>query len=79
MGGDHPHGEPPYKGIWSPAGGWYPDPKHWRRNTLITVAGMVLVLIPIWNTSTRLEKRYGEPTRWIPSMLWNKNILPVKE
>ena len=20
-------------GVWSPAGGWWADPKHWRRNT----------------------------------------------
>lgn len=22
-------------GVWSPAGGWYADPKHWRRNTAL--------------------------------------------
>lgn len=23
--------------IWSPAGGFYADPRHWRRNTLIAI------------------------------------------
>ena len=22
-------------GVWSPAGGWWADPKHWRRNTAL--------------------------------------------
>lgn len=29
---------PPLAEIWSPAGGFYADPRLWKRNTVITVA-----------------------------------------
>lgn len=34
--------------IWSPAGGFFPDPKHWRRNTLIAVMYVNIYPAPIW-------------------------------
>lgn len=64
-GGDYP------KGVWSPAGGWYADPKHWRRGTALVVAGMAVVAFKIFSTSARLETRHAAPARPIPSRRWS--------
>lgn len=58
MGGGHGgHGH--YPGyptdVWSPSGGWYADPKYWRRNTLVAIAAITAICIPIAITSARLE------------------------
>jgi hypothetical protein len=33
--------------IWSPAGGFFADPKHWRRNTVVAVMCVILYTRPI--------------------------------
>ena len=63
-GGDYP------KGVWSPAGGWYADPRHWRRNTLVTVAGMAALATYVFRTSAAAETRHAAPARSIPSARW---------
>lgn len=58
------------KGIWSPAGGFYADPKKWKRNTVLAVAAMVAICLPVFFKSVELEQRHRMPNRWIPSMMW---------
>ncbi len=62
------------QGVWSPAGGWYADPKHWRRNTAFAILGTVVVGTFIFRHSVKLEQRHAAPARWIPSQMWSKNI-----
>jgi hypothetical protein len=64
-GGDYP------KGVWSPAGGWYADPRHWRRGTALVVAGMAVAAFKVFSTSARLETRHAAPARPIPSRRWS--------
>ncbi|KJE96114.1 hypothetical protein CAOG_006483 [Capsaspora owczarzaki ATCC 30864] len=41
--------------VWSPTGGWWPEPKMWKRNTLLAGAFIVAACIPVYNLSKRLE------------------------
>lgn len=57
-GGEHAHGEAhgDFRAkVWSMSGGPYCRPKHWKRNTAIAMAGIVLVCIPIAMKSAELE------------------------
>lgn len=45
MGGGHKFYYP--KWVWTPSGGWWPNPVHWKRNTVlyaIAVAGISFYL-----------------------------------
>lgn len=70
MGGGGDHGLYP-KGVWAPSGGWWADPKYWRRNTFLAFAGVIAVSIPIFMKSVELEKRPIPPVRHIPSQYWS--------
>ena len=59
--------------------GWYADPKHWRRNTAVAVAGMFLVGAWAFRYSARNEQHHNYPTRPIWSQLWCKNFPPPPE
>ena len=56
MGGDHGHGFDT-KMVWTPSGGWYPDPKGWRRNTALVVGAIAVASYFIASTSAKLEVR----------------------
>lgn len=56
-GGEAPHGDFRAK-VWTMSGGPYCRPKHWKRNTAIAMAGIVLVCIPIAMKSAELEVDY---------------------
>ncbi|WZN60126.1 hypothetical protein HKI87_02g16540 [Chloropicon roscoffensis] len=58
------------KDVWTPSGGWYADPRGWRKNTAFAFGAVALVCIPLWMKSVSMEKRHRQPTHWIPSMLW---------
>ena len=62
--GDYP------PGVWSPAGGWYADPRRWRRGTLLVAGAMAAAGLVIFKTSARLETRHAAPARDIPSRRW---------
>ncbi|KAI7876074.1 hypothetical protein K492DRAFT_172871 [Lichtheimia hyalospora FSU 10163] len=65
----------PYpKEVWSPAGGWWGQPKAWKSNTLIAGFGLAVTLAAVWKVSADKEQRYQQPTRWIPSMMWAKQF-----
>ena len=63
MSGGHRFPYPKY--VWSPAGGWWANPVHWKRNTAIYVAfmglacyGLVSVAEPRKVTIYRLQTKY---------------------
>lgn len=49
MGGGR-HFEYP-KWVWSPAGGWWPKPHHWQRNTVIYAIFVATASIGIYSIS----------------------------
>ncbi|CAI5965627.1 unnamed protein product [Closterium sp. NIES-64] len=63
-----------YPNVWALTGGWYCDPKYWRRNTAFALAGIFVVCVPIALTSARLEQRPIAPSRAIPSQMWCSNF-----
>ncbi|KAI8108171.1 hypothetical protein M9434_006201 [Picochlorum sp. BPE23] len=67
------------KEIWSPAGGFFPDPKHWRRNTLIAVIGLAAVGSLVFAKSTSLEVRHATPAGPIPSQRWAPQSFPKQQ
>ncbi|KAH6912984.1 hypothetical protein BKA70DRAFT_1265712 [Coprinopsis sp. MPI-PUGE-AT-0042] len=63
----------PYpKQVWSPAGGWWVQPKNWASNTAIAFGGIFLATYAVWSVSAAKERRVTQPDRWIPSMMWAK-------
>ena len=57
MGGDgHGHGFDT-RSVWSPAGGWYPDPRGWRRNTALAMGAIAAASYLIASASAKLEVR----------------------
>ncbi|KXZ51689.1 hypothetical protein GPECTOR_11g14 [Gonium pectorale] len=59
--------------IWYPHGGFYCDPKAWRRNTLLTLGALGGVMYLAFQSSVAKEVRHMPPKGWIPSLLWNPN------
>jgi hypothetical protein len=43
--------------VWSPAGGWWPEPAQWRANTALALAGAVGLSSVIVFYSSKLEVR----------------------
>ena len=64
-------GADPTRHIWSPAGGWYSDPRHWRRNTALAFLGLAGAAFYIGRLSARKETRHAAPVRPIPSRRWS--------
>eukprot|EP00890_Picochlorum_soloecismus_P000160 jgi/Picsp_1/1144/NSC_04625-R1_protein len=64
------------KEIWSPAGGFFADPKHWRRNTAVAIAGLAVIASFIFSKSVSLEQRHAVPNRSIPSQRWAPQSFP---
>ncbi|KAJ2724556.1 hypothetical protein GGI07_001903 [Coemansia sp. Benny D115] len=65
----------PYpKHVWSPAGGWWAQPKTWKRNTAIVGVGALCFLGFVFKKSAELEQRTLYPRVWIPSMMWSKQF-----
>ncbi|PNW70571.1 hypothetical protein CHLRE_17g725400v5 [Chlamydomonas reinhardtii] len=60
--------------IWYPHGGFYCDPKGWRKNTLLTLGGIGVLLYMTFSYSTANEVRHMPPKGWIPSIMWNSNV-----
>lgn len=47
-------GKFPYpKEVWSPAGGWWPYPAAWRRNTVAAFGLLFALSVPIFIVSER--------------------------
>lgn len=50
------------KYVWSPTGGWWNEPRHWRRNTALALIFTVGVFIPISTYyGSQIERRRRPP------------------
>ncbi|XP_032230070.1 uncharacterized protein LOC116613693 [Nematostella vectensis] len=65
MGGGKKFAYPKF--VWSPSGGWWCNPKNWRRNTLIAFGVYAAICIPVAYIALQLERRPVPPYRHIPS------------
>ena len=45
------------KYVWSPSGGWWCNPRYWRRNTAVAFFAIFSLSIPVFYISSRLEVR----------------------
>lgn len=70
-------GPPPPRGggfdtsqVWTSYGGWFADPKHWRRNTAVGFGIVFVASAYVFNVSRKLEKRPIYPHHRIPSQSW---------
>mmetsp|Transcript_6676 Transcript_6676/g.11922 ORF Transcript_6676/g.11922 Transcript_6676/m.11922 type:complete len:92 (-) Transcript_6676:866-1141(-) len=36
------------KEVWTPSGGWWPNPRHWRRNSMIGLVVIGIICIPLY-------------------------------
>ncbi|KIY69056.1 hypothetical protein CYLTODRAFT_409919 [Cylindrobasidium torrendii FP15055 ss-10] len=50
-GGRYPY--PKY--VWSPAGGWWGQPKNWKVNTLVVSVGIGAISLALFDYSTKRE------------------------
>ncbi|RQM07860.1 hypothetical protein DH86_00000735 [Scytalidium sp. 3C] len=79
MGGG---GKIPYpKHVWSPAGGWYAQPRNWKANTAVFGALIVGITALVWNVSAEREFRHKMPEegRFFPSRYWSKQIIEYEK
>ncbi len=58
-------------GVWTPYGGWFPDPKQWRRHTLGGFVALGALSFATWNFSRAREQRPIYPAHPIPSQRWS--------
>jgi hypothetical protein len=58
--------------VWTPSGGWWPNPPAWKRNT--AVAGVVIFGLSavVFTISAQKERRPVPPFKHIPSQRWCK-------
>lgn len=45
--------------VWTPAGGWWHQSPHWKRNTVLAVIGMGAILLPIGLYSSKRVQRFS--------------------
>ncbi|THV74175.1 hypothetical protein D6D28_02729 [Aureobasidium pullulans] len=67
----------PYpKHVWSPAGGWYSQPKNWKANTAVMGLAVFTVAGVFFSLSADREHRYKMPEqgRFFPSRYWSRQI-----
>ncbi|RUS30204.1 hypothetical protein BC938DRAFT_479721 [Jimgerdemannia flammicorona] len=43
------------KEVWSPAGGWWAQPKTWKSNTVVVALGMAVTCAGVWRLSAERE------------------------
>ncbi|KAI3659929.1 hypothetical protein MP638_004956 [Amoeboaphelidium occidentale] len=63
------------KWVWSPTGGWWADPKYWRRNLAGVVSAFLIpgTLFSFW-VSSQYEEYHRPPQRFYLSMLYAKQF-----
>ena len=62
--GDHTHHDtelPRHEQVWSPAGGWWPTPVAWKRNTAVAYLCIGVISTMIFKVSAEKERRPIEP------------------
>lgn len=58
--------------MWSPAGGWWNNPVHWKRNTGVAAGAISVLAFGLFKLSASKERRPVIPDRRIPSQMWCK-------
>jgi len=56
--------------VWTPSGGWWCDPKGWRRNTAVAAAVFLAAQYALFRFSSANETRYVAPKGWVASMAY---------
>ena len=46
------------KWVWSPTGGWWPNPPNWKRNTAATSVGLAIIIGILYDWSERNTVRH---------------------
>jgi hypothetical protein len=71
----------PYpKWVWSPAGGWWCEPKNWKRNTVVAGAVWGVIAFFTFQFSVANERRLQAPADYpIPSQFWCKHAVEDDE
>lgn len=59
--------------VWSPAGGWWPTPVAWKRNTAICAFSICILSSMVFKVSAEKERRPIAPYKHIPSQRWCKH------
>ena len=75
-GGAHP---PSPNHVWTPAGGWFPDPPQWKRNTVYAFLALGCGFLYVGSHSVQLEERPVAPKHAIPSAMWSSSVKPVDD
>ena len=57
--------------VWTTYGGWFADPKRWRRNTVGGFVALGALAMATFDYSRRVEKRPIYPAHAIPSQRWS--------
>ncbi|EJK58014.1 hypothetical protein THAOC_21888 [Thalassiosira oceanica] len=52
--------------VWSPAGGWWPTPVAWKRNTAVAYLCIGVISSMIFKVSAEKERRPIEPFKPVP-------------
>lgn len=58
--------------VWSPSGGWWCDPKGWRRNTAVAATLFLAAQYALFRYSSANETRYVAPKGWVASMSYTE-------
>ena len=56
--------------VWTTYGGWFPDPKRWRRNTAVAFLIAIGSSAIVFDASRKMERRPKFPEHAIPSQMW---------
>ena len=59
--------------VWTPYGGWWANPKHWKRNTGFAGVGIATAAIFLFRVGCEVERRPVAPYKHIPSQRWCKH------
>ena len=62
------------KHIWSLTGGSYAQTKHWKYNYVVAVTTMAVLSGVAFYLGKDKEIRTRAPERWLPSMLYDKEL-----
>eukprot|EP00794_Sanderia_malayensis_P008106 gene8105-8975_t len=71
MGGMKKFDYPKY--VWSPCGGWWCQPRNWKRNLVIAYAVAFLACIPVVKYGLDNERRIIPPHKVVPWQKWAKH------
>jgi len=59
--------------VWSPTGGWWANPAHWKRNTGVAFVTIGFLCANLFRISAEKERRPIAPYKHCPSQRWAKH------